>query len=86
MREHPSARIIGFAADDLYERQYREAFTRAGAAWLDRVADRVRIASGPGRSDCLPVDGHWNHFGNERAGQVIADLLNQALPKPGATN
>ena len=84
VREYPSTRFIGFSADSLYERAYREAFTRAGAAWLNLVSDRV--AAGPGRTDCLPVDGHWNHNGNERAGAVIAELLDQALATTGARN
>jgi hypothetical protein len=83
VREHPSTRFIGFAADNLYERQYREAFTRAGAAWLDGVP--ALVAAGPGRTDCLPVDGHWNHNGNERAGAVLARVLDPLLVTPGAT-
>lgn len=84
VREHPLTRFMGFSADDLYEHQYREAFTRAGATWLDGVAERVR--AGPGQTDCLPVDGHWNHNGNSRAGAVLADMLEVALARQGARN
>ena len=44
----------------------------------------ARVAAGPGRTDCLPVDGHWNHNGNERAGAVLAGMLDPLLVTPGA--
>jgi hypothetical protein len=74
--DYPDTKFFGFSADEEFDREFSQIFERAGAAYFDGVSQIV--ASDPQPTDCLPLDGHWNHHGNQVAGHLLEKLLNQA--------
>ncbi len=77
VQDHPGTRFFGFATGDEYDLAYQEIFQDLGAGYFPEVS-RI-VASDPEPTNCLPLDGHWNHHGNEVAGRLLARELDRAL-------
>jgi len=77
MEENPDTRFCGFAVDEQYDREYERVFEGEGAAYFANVSRLV--ASDPRPTNCLPLDEHWNHHGNEVAGRLLKEMLDRSL-------
>jgi hypothetical protein len=77
IEEHPGTQFFGFAADQQYDREYKQVFEGEGAAYFAGVSRLVARESRP--TNCLPLDEHWNHYGNEVAGRLLKEMLDRTL-------
>lgn len=73
---YPETTIVGFSANPRFDEQYERIFGRSGALYLPRFP---RALNDVGGTDCMPLDSHWNHLGNEIAGSVLSERLRQIL-------
>jgi hypothetical protein len=78
MEEHPESRFFGFAVDEVYDSEYQQIFEGQGGTYFGQVSKR--LANSPQPTNCLPLDGHWNHHGNVVVGQLLVEMLDQTLP------
>lgn len=76
VEKYPETRFIGFSVDARYDRRYRDIFVANGAQYLEAFYREMRVGR---RTDCLPLDNHWNHLGNEIAGKALSRRL-RAIP------
>ena len=57
--------LVGFSTDEGYDSRFKEIFERNGAVYFSGFSSKVASIEG---TNCLPLDGHWNHKGNRVAG------------------
>ena len=68
----PDTAFIGFSVDPRFDREYEAIFTRSGASYLPAFYTALNAA---GATNCLPLDNHWNHTGNQVAGEALSNRL-----------
>ncbi len=69
----PGATFYGFAVAGKNDDQlFEEIFKNAGAYYLSEFSDYVSKTEG---TNCAPLDGHWNHLGNQIAGNMLSEFL-----------
>jgi lysophospholipase L1-like esterase len=69
----PGVRIVGFAADREFDDKYAAVFRARGLEYWPGVA--AAVAAQRERTDCAPLDMHWNHAGNMATGRILAQQL-----------
>jgi len=69
----PGVRIVGFIADREFDDKYAAVFRARQLEYWPGVA--AAVAAQPERTDCKPLDGHWNSAGNVAAGRILAQRL-----------
>jgi len=69
----PGVRIIGFSATRDFDDKYASIFHGHQIEYWEGVAAAVSKESE--RTDCAPLDAHWNHAGNAAAGRILARRL-----------
>jgi hypothetical protein len=73
---YPDTTFIGFSVDQKYDEEYWKIFNRHGALYLPlfyKALDARR------KTDCKPLDSHWNHLGNQVAGLALRERIGQVL-------
>lgn len=73
---YPDTTFIGFSVDRKYDREYRDIFNRYGALYLPSFHKELDSRQ---RTNCNPLDSHWNHLGNQVAGQALKERIGQVL-------
>ena len=71
---YPDTRMVGFATDAAHDERYREIFATQGYLYLDEFYESIDREL---NTNCWPLDGHWNHWGNHIAGVRVYELLCQ---------
>jgi hypothetical protein len=72
-RRYPNTRFAGFSVNQEHDDEYAEIFRRHGARYWTGLG--ARVGASPTRTDCAPLDWHWNHAGNRIAGEMLAALV-----------
>ena len=68
--------FVGFSVDPRYDRQYQAIFNNNGALYLASFFKELETG---GKTDCRPLDTHWNHVGNQVAGVALSKRIREAL-------
>ena len=76
--QYPGTRFVGFSVSRDEDDAFGAIFRRHGASYWPGVAARVAVAGV--RTDCAPLDTHWNRDGNRVAGEILAALLSETPP------
>jgi hypothetical protein len=77
IKRYPGTKFFGFSISSGEDDEYGKIFHRNGAEYWPNMARHVR-QSGE-RTDCLPLDSHWNHAGHRAAGILIAELVRKTI-------
>jgi len=72
MAKFPNTRFYGFSVGGTYDKEYENIFVKHGAVYLSEFYNYVDSTE---ETNCLPLDGHWNHLGNQVAGNMLSKLL-----------
>ncbi|KOR33208.1 hypothetical protein TI05_02490 [Achromatium sp. WMS3] len=72
IKRFPNTKFYGFAVDNKYDHEYENIFTKHGMVYFSKFYQHVDNVA---NTNCLPLDSHWNHLGNEIAGNILTKLL-----------
>jgi hypothetical protein len=72
MADFPNTKFYGFSVDGRYDKEYENIFVKHGGVYFGEFYNYVDSTEG---TNCLPLDAHWNHLGNEVAGNMLSKLL-----------
>ncbi|OAD22827.1 carbamoyltransferase family protein [Candidatus Thiomargarita nelsonii] len=76
MASFPNTRFYGFLPSGKlkngFDKEYEKIFVKHGAVYFSEFYNYVDSTEG---TNCLPLDGHWNHLGNKVAGNMLSKLL-----------
>ncbi|RKZ93464.1 MAG: hypothetical protein DRR19_01070 [Candidatus Parabeggiatoa sp. nov. 1] len=70
--DFPNTKFYGFSVDGEYDKESEAIFIKNGAVYFSEFYNYVDSTEG---SNCLPLDTHWNHLGNQVAGDMLIKLL-----------
>jgi hypothetical protein len=73
---YPDTTFIGFSVDQKYDEEYRKIFSRHGALYLPLF---YKALDSRPKTDCKPLDSHWNHLGNQVAGMALKERIQEVL-------
>ncbi|KOR29803.1 hypothetical protein TI03_01365 [Achromatium sp. WMS1] len=69
----PNTKFYGFAVSSLSDdREYERIFMKYGMIYFSRFSQYVDSIA---NTNCAPLDLHWNHLGNQIAGDMLSKLL-----------
>jgi len=64
--------FYGFSVDGDYDKAYENIFIKNRAMYFSEFYNYVNSTE---ETNCLPLDAHWNHLGNQVAGNTLSKLL-----------
>ena len=70
--QYPKSKFVGFSTDPIFESEYKAIFMENGGEYLDKF---YSCFVGAGRTNCNPLDAHWNHLGNLVAGKKMSEMI-----------
>jgi len=72
--KHPNMSVIGFNVSERGDAEFNKIFLSNGYHYMEKFYEYVNNIKG---TNCKPLDGHWNIFGNKVSGEHIYNLLNE---------
>lgn len=74
VEKYPDTKFIGFSVNDLYDEDFNRIFENNGALYWQKFAKYMETHE---KYNCVPLDAHWNHYGNVVAGTRLYELFEQ---------
>lgn len=74
VEKYPDTKFIGFSVNDLYDEEFGGIFYNNGALYWQKFAKYMDEHQ---KYNCVPLDAHWNHYGNVVAGKRMFELFEQ---------
>ena len=72
IEKYPKTKFIGFAVNNLYNEKFEQIFINNGANYWEKFG---KFMNDHENTNCLPLDDHWNHYGNVVAGKKLFELF-----------
>jgi hypothetical protein len=76
VQKYPQTIFLGFSVDQSYDKQFETIFRKNGAEYISQF---YKFVNGVEKTNCAPLDAHWNHFGNEVVGKKLSMLLREFM-------
>jgi len=74
--KYSNTKFIGFSTEELYNKEFGEIFVKNGADYWE---DFPKFMNDQENTNCLPLDAHWNHYGNVVAGEKLFELFTKLM-------